>query len=215
MTESRATFRTVIRGYDPIEVDRRLAELTDATVAAQRHASDLHSQVERLASTTSDAKPVAPPPPPPRSAGPDFAALGVHIGQILTAAQKAAGEIGEEATTQAKAKLAAADAAGAKTRGEADHKATLVIEEAKQKAERLLAEAESTAKKRIASAEERLSTAQQLVTDATKKAESIRADSERKLAAATAQRDAVIGELTKIRKVLASAIYVGEDAAEA
>src|SRR3978361_1640763 len=120
MTETRSIFRTVIRGYDPLEVDRRIAELTDAAVAAQQHASDLHAQVEMLSTNES----AAPPPPPPPPAEADFAALGVHIGQILTAAKGAAAEIRQQAEVEAQEKLAASRVAISKARADADRQAS-------------------------------------------------------------------------------------------
>ena len=38
---SNEAFRTVMRGYEPAEVDRRLAELTAAAEAAEQRAAEL------------------------------------------------------------------------------------------------------------------------------------------------------------------------------
>jgi DivIVA domain-containing protein len=236
MSDNRAAFRLVMRGYDPAEVDRRLAELTHATVAAQQHASDLHSQVERLREGASAAAPVPTP-------AADFASLGVHIGQILTAAERAAAEIGEEAAKDAQAKLAEADVTIGEKQAEAELQAAAIIEEATQSAARRLPEPEAKFQQRIHAADEQLSSARQyatklrtetdrsceeaarqsaaltaeseqkaheLVADATNRATEIKTASEHELAVATEHRDTVITELTKIRKVLASAIHGGE-----
>ena len=48
MSENNSAFRTVMRGYEPSEVDRRVAELTYAAAAAQHQAAELQRQVDEL-----------------------------------------------------------------------------------------------------------------------------------------------------------------------
>ncbi len=42
MTDTVANFQLVSAGYEPAEVDRRIAELVQATKTAQQHLHDLH-----------------------------------------------------------------------------------------------------------------------------------------------------------------------------
>lgn len=89
MTQSSSeAFRTVMRGYDPAEVDQRLAELTAAAETAARQVAELTGRVEELTSCEAAARQAAVA----TSQGdrPDFSELGVRIGQILTLAHEEA-----------------------------------------------------------------------------------------------------------------------------
>jgi cell division septum initiation protein DivIVA len=141
MTQSTQTFRTVMRGYDTEQVDERIAELTRASEEAQHHAHELHTQVEKLRAANGAAS--GEPLPPPGEE--DFAAFGVHIGQILKAAHSAAGDVATDAQANAEAKLAAADATADEVRTAAERDASSRIEEARLTAEQLVEKARQQA----------------------------------------------------------------------
>jgi cell division protein FtsB len=123
MTDTVANFHLVSDGYDPAEVDRRMAELVQATKTAQQHLHDLHSQVGELTARAAaaeagrdsaagerdaavgerdaaiaarDAALVEKAAAPAPAAAPDFASLGEHIASVLQAATEAADRIRTE-----------------------------------------------------------------------------------------------------------------------
>lgn len=95
MTENGSTFQTVSEGYDPDEVDQRIAELVRATKTAQQHAHELHLQLDEQQQATTSAT------DPDPGAEPDFAALGEHIGHLLEAAHDTAQAIRADAQADA------------------------------------------------------------------------------------------------------------------
>jgi hypothetical protein len=137
MTDTVASFRVVPDGYDRAEVDRVVAELVQATKAAQQHAHDLHTQlgdfrnritaaeverdkalVERDSARTAlviaeaERDSVSAEASAARDAengAPDFARLGDHIGVLLQAAHEAASRIRAEGLDEVAAARAAAD----------------------------------------------------------------------------------------------------------
>lgn len=48
MTEIGNQFRVVLRGYDPVQVDRRLSDLGDAAGEAQHQLEQLTARVHQL-----------------------------------------------------------------------------------------------------------------------------------------------------------------------
>jgi hypothetical protein len=97
VTESGPTFHMVSDGYDPDEVDRRIAELVHATKTAQQHAHELHLQL-------ADQEHVSPEPDDlDQNAEPDFAALGEHVGNLIRAAHETALAIDADAQADAEA----------------------------------------------------------------------------------------------------------------
>jgi cell division septum initiation protein DivIVA len=218
MSDSRPAFRTVVRGYDPAEVDRRIAELTNATVAAQQHASELHAELESL---TAPDQP-SPSPSAPSTAESDFASFGVHIGKILAAAREAAGEIQEQAEADAQARLAEIEQAATEARAESERQAAAAIETAEQAAERMLEDAKEhdraaqqhAAELRTASERAREQAAEQaeaIVAEATSRADDVREQSQRELAVVTEHRDHVMTQLAALREALVGALAVGHD----
>ena len=53
MTDQNSTFKTVMRGYDPAEVDRRLDELTAAVTSLTQQRDGLATRVQELHDTAS------------------------------------------------------------------------------------------------------------------------------------------------------------------
>ena len=48
MDSARQSFRVVLRGYEPSEVDQRIDELTDQASAAQQQVLELSARVREL-----------------------------------------------------------------------------------------------------------------------------------------------------------------------
>ena len=74
-----------MRGYEPAEVDRRLAELTAAAEAAEERAAELARQVAELTASEAAARRTAE-----ASHESSYADFGERIGQILLLAQEEA-----------------------------------------------------------------------------------------------------------------------------
>ena len=71
MTDQNSTFKTVMRGYDPAEVDRRLDELTAAVTSLTQQRDGLATRVQELHDTASGT-----------SEPPGYEHLGARVGQI-------------------------------------------------------------------------------------------------------------------------------------
>ncbi len=55
MTEANTPFRVVLRGYEPIQVDRRLEELSQAVQEAARQRDELAARLEAVERERRDA----------------------------------------------------------------------------------------------------------------------------------------------------------------
>lgn len=165
---SQPTFRTVLRGYDPSEVEQRHAELAKALVAARQEAADRTVEVTQLRqanarlSETVEARTEAVKAleeSQRRAAAPSYGDLGERIGAILTLADEEADEIRRAAAHEASAlrESAAADVAGLReaadryageVRGAADADAARLVEKARQHADTILDDADREASAR-------------------------------------------------------------------
>jgi DivIVA domain-containing protein len=174
MTESNAHFRSVLRGYDPAQVDQLVHELTQAAAAARQEAGERTIQVSKLeaahgqlrteverhaqhARALEDAQ--------KNAAAPTFAGLGERIGSILELADKEASEMRTRAQSDAANHHALADESALAVRRSADDYATetrsavdsevaRILEDAKRHADSLLddADRESMARREEAEA---------------------------------------------------------------
>jgi len=173
MTDS-ATFRTVMRGYDPAEVDRSVGQLRQAAEQSRMEAADRAVEVTKLRSAVSQLESeltvqkqqlVAAETERKHTAPPSFAELGERIGQILslaqaeadevrTTAQTAANKLATESTTAADAARAAADRYAQDTSSRADAEATRIVAAAKRESDDILdhADREATARREEAEA---------------------------------------------------------------
>jgi DivIVA domain-containing protein len=150
MTEPNNQFRSVLRGYDPAQVDRHLSELTRAATTARKEASEratavskleavrdqLRSEVERHA-----ARATALEEAHTTAVNPTYAALGERIGSILTLADKEARELRARAAADATNQQETASEIAAATRRDADHYAREVRSAADVEAARVLDDA--------------------------------------------------------------------------
>jgi cell division septum initiation protein DivIVA len=141
MTENAHTFRTVMRGYEPTEVDRTIAELEAGTRTAQAEAARFHQQVLQLSASLEEANGRASA----TSAVSDFSHLGERVGQILSIAEAEAAEMRDTAAAEAKQRLDALNASSAKVRGDAEAYAQQTRSAADSEAGRILGDAKRTA----------------------------------------------------------------------
>jgi cell division septum initiation protein DivIVA len=135
-------FKTVMRGYDPAEVERRLEELaaTNSTLTQQR--DGLAARVQELhdaASTTSEP--------------PSFEHLGDRVGQILSLADAEAAELRQRAHDDVEAHSASVHQTAAKARDEAEQYAARTRSEAGAAAARIEEDARKAADEHRDSAE--------------------------------------------------------------
>ena len=174
MTESNPNFRSVLRGYDPAQVDRLVHELTQAAAAARQEAGERTIQVSKLEAAQSQLKAEveaqaqrarAVEEAQMKAAAPTYAGLGERIGSILALADKEASEMRTRAQADAANHHALADESALATRQNADDYATearsavdaevaRILEDAKRHADSLLddADRESMARREEAEA---------------------------------------------------------------
>jgi len=173
MTESHAPFRSVMRGYDPAQVDRRVRELEQAAATARQDLGERTLEISSLETAQSELrgeverhakKARALEEAQTKAVAPTYATLGDRIGSILTLADKEASELRARAAADAASRIALADESARTTRLDADHyaaevrsaadvEATLSLEDAERQAESLLDDADRRAVTRREEAE--------------------------------------------------------------
>ncbi|HET7723763.1 MAG TPA: DivIVA domain-containing protein [Propionibacteriaceae bacterium] len=167
-------FRTVMRGYEPNEVDKALADLRKALESARSETatygvavSKLQAQVAALEEglATERQRSALLASEQAQQAEPTFADFGARIGKILTLANDEAKDLvskakaeatvlTRESTTAADQMRTAADRYAADTRSKADADAAKIVESARQQADEILdsADREATARREEAEA---------------------------------------------------------------
>ena len=173
MTDRNAQFRSVLRGYDPSQVDQHVHELVQAAAAARQEAGERTIQVSKLEAAQGQLRGEverqvqrtrALEEAQTKAATPTYATLGERIGSILTLADKEASELRTRAQADAANHHALADESALATRREADHYATeirsaadaeaaRIMEDAKRRADSLLDDADRQAMARCEEAE--------------------------------------------------------------
>ena len=145
MTSSQSGFRRVLRGYDPDEVDQRIAELVELTAKAQKRASDLHHAA------------LAAPAPAPEETGPGWALgdVGERVAKILAAAEVTAAELVRDAEAEVRAKRATVEAWSAGAREQAERDAGEIRATADRAAARVAEDAENAAHQLVEDGEQR------------------------------------------------------------
>lgn len=171
---SDVTFRTVMRGYDPSEVERTVGQLQQAADQARAEAADRTVELTKLRghvavlegqlaehATQLDAL----QDERAQAAAPSFEDLGARVGKILSLADAEAKELVAKAKaeadaltqeTQAAAEQArsSAESYAAEVRSKADAEATRLVESAKRESDDILdhADREATARREEAEA---------------------------------------------------------------
>jgi DivIVA domain-containing protein len=161
MAESSVNFRTVIRGYDPVQVDHHMDELARATASAWQEAAertleikDLKAANDRLkGEVNGHSQRVRALESELEEAGePTYTGLGERIGAILTLVENETFELRTRALADAANSRALADedslairqdadAYARATRGAADDEVAGALDDARQQAEGILDEA--------------------------------------------------------------------------
>ncbi|GAB3081984.1 hypothetical protein [Pedococcus soli] len=167
------SFRSVLRGYDPAQVDQWRAEHAGALEQARREAAERTVEVSELRSTLAKVQEEGAQTARAleglkdeqrKAAAPTFADLGERIGAILTMADEEATEIRRNAEVDAQtlagtSRLAAdqtrtdADRYAEDVRTRADAQASQVVEKARQQADSILDDADREASARREEAE--------------------------------------------------------------
>jgi cell division septum initiation protein DivIVA len=157
MNDQDSTFRVVLRGYEPAQVNRRLEELTAAVAQAAAQRDALAARLEAAERERSETAPVDVAPP-------TFEQLGGRVGQILTLAEEEADELRRTAAAEIAAERqrleeetsrsrAEAERYSAETRSAAETEAARIIEDARRAADDRLDNAERDASARVQEAE--------------------------------------------------------------
>jgi len=154
MTESNAHFRSVLRGYDPAQVDQRFHELAQAAAAARQEAAERTIAVSKLEASQGQLKKEierhiqrarALEEEQMKASAPTYATLGERIGSMLTLADQEASELRARAQADAANHHALADQSAVATRQDADHYATEMRSAAEAEAARFMEEAKRQA----------------------------------------------------------------------
>ncbi len=128
---SHSSFRLVRRGYEPTDVDQRIADLMKQAGDSQQRIVQLTARVRELEA----AQKLAGDQLVPTGSAPTFADLGARVGQILSLAEEEAAEIRASAKADFEERLREADQTAGTVRAEADDYAlqrrTTADEEAK------------------------------------------------------------------------------------
>jgi DivIVA domain-containing protein len=154
MTDSNAHFRSVLRGYDPAQVDQHVHELAKATAAARKEAAERTIEVSKLevahgqlrnevdrhvqrARTLEEEQ--------MKASAPTYATLGERIGAMLTLADEEASDLRTRAQADAANHHALADESALATRQEADRYANEMRSAAEAEAARFMEDAKRQA----------------------------------------------------------------------
>jgi DivIVA domain-containing protein len=154
MTDSNAHFRSVLRGYDPAQVDQHVQELAQAAAAARQEAAQRTIEVSKLQATHSQLRSEVErhvqrartlEEEQMKASAPTYATLGERIGSILTLADKEASELRERAKADAANHHALADESAMATRQDAEHYASETRSAAQAEAGRFMEDAKRQA----------------------------------------------------------------------
>jgi cell division septum initiation protein DivIVA len=154
---AREQFEIVRRGYEPQQVDRRLASLFRDLQATRQRAAELERRVEELRNQALE-------PSPDHEQAPPFAGLGARIEEMLGLADEEARDLRGRAAEDADQHRLLAEQAADKIRGEAgryaeerrneaDMEAARVLEDARRQTDQLRDDTERNAKSRREEAE--------------------------------------------------------------
>ena len=129
MTQQNAAFRTVMRGYEPSEVDRALADLQKALEQARAEAGNNSVAVTKLTSQVSQLEEqangyrtriAALEQEQKESTAPTFTDLGARIGKMLKLAEDEANDLRNKAKAEAEKLVSEAEASAEQARAAAD-----------------------------------------------------------------------------------------------
>ena len=139
-------FKTVLRGYDPTEVDRAIGDLAKARDQARTEAADSAIEATKLQATVAQLEEqlssyrsrLAAVEENQPSEQPSFNDLGARIGRMLALAEDEADELKTRARTEAERVTAEAEEAASQTKSAADRYARDVVSKADTEAARIV-----------------------------------------------------------------------------
>ncbi|MDQ2757137.1 MAG: DivIVA domain-containing protein [Actinomycetota bacterium] len=184
MTEKASSFRSVMRGYDPAQVDAHLSELTTALESARREAADRTIELSRSQTAHADLNAeldvarshALSLEEAQGSAGqPSYQELGERIGQILHLADQEANDLRATAAADAEAHRASASAEAEAHRASVAADAAGLQAETTRYVEELRAKAEAEAAALLEDARRR---ADEMIDDADRRAQTRREEGE-------------------------------------
>jgi hypothetical protein len=149
MNDPGTTFEVVRRGYEPMQVNRRLEELTAAVAQANAQRDALAARLDAVERERADAEAA----PPQQVTAPTFEDLGARVGQILTLAYDEADDLRRTAYQEISAARQQLDDDTTRTRDEADRYAAETRSAAETEAARIVEDARRTADERLDNAE--------------------------------------------------------------
>src|SRR4051794_944178 len=114
MDDPGTTFRVVLRGFDPTQVNRRIEDLTAAVAQATAQKDALAARLEAVSRERTEDPPVTAGPP-------SFEQLGARVAQILGLASEEADELRRTAEADIAAQRRQLEEETARTREEAEH----------------------------------------------------------------------------------------------
>ncbi len=139
-------FKTVLRGYDPTEVDRAIGDLAKARDQARSEAADSAIEATKLQATVAQLEEqlsgyrtrLAAVEQNQPSEQPSFNDLGARIGRMLALAEDEADELKTRAKAEAERLTAEAEEAANQTKSAADRYARDVVSKADTEAARIV-----------------------------------------------------------------------------
>jgi cell division septum initiation protein DivIVA len=213
MGEEYPQFRTVLRGYDPSQVEEVLddlyASLEDAVKYAEESAADAdkwrRAHGDATASLDGAKQRIAELEKNPGGSGPaTYESLGTRIAQILETANAEAADIRQRAAVEAQSRNDESQAAAVATRAETDHYATQIRERAESEAARIVEDAQAKAREILSEAEALLEQHRKAATEAqedlNRSLGERRTEAEERLAEIQARVDAMEQELRGARE---------------
>lgn len=207
MSSPNSSFRTVMRGYDPAEVDAHIETLKTHLKTLREEIADLEGKVSSFTE-------------------PNFANLGDRVGQMLTLAAEESAALRKQATKAADTERTNASDAARRLRKQADEDAAAKVAEAETQAQSIRDKADAAwqdHEAKVKQAEEDFSLADAkrqeqartrkaeaeaeaiaIVDEAKTSAERLRTAAEREVAEIAQRRDSITAQLSNVRQVLAS-----------
>ncbi|MGQ7297158.1 DivIVA domain-containing protein [Quadrisphaera sp. KR29] len=147
-------FRTVLRGYDPAQVEQHVHDLEVALQEARGAAAELSERVQALEHRlTERAAEDAAELVRPEALQPTYADLGARVAQILALSEEEAGDVVARAEAEAGALRSETEAHARLVRLEADRYEAAVRSDADLEAQRVLADAQLRAEELLDAAE--------------------------------------------------------------
>lgn len=146
MNDPGSTFRVVLRGYEPAQVNHRLEELTAAVAQATAQRDALAARLEAVDRERSETTPADAEPP-------TFEHLGARVAQILTLATDEADDVRRTAATEVAAERQRFEEETTRTREEVDRYAADTRSAAETEAARIVEDARRAADERLDNAE--------------------------------------------------------------